>query len=517
MRVVPPPEMVAYLAGIGALEQRARAAAVLPPVAATHPAGRVPGRALSGAGALGLGRSIGSVIFMRIEAWMRDSAKGVTALFRGWFHAIASAISLSLLVLVLAPTALQATARDSTDLHGPIGVIAPDTDWRLIGALLVGYSLLGGMLLVHITRSRFGRKCSTAVKRTYERLFCRQHDRDVANQTPKDPEQPPATEHVSTGLPVLAFQSTMSPEDALDPIVSLWFELLDSTLRLHGAMAPPDAAWSTAIRSHRGNVRTRNEDFAIAFSIDKLDVVLAADGCGGVPCGFQASRIASCAGAVDLVRQLATSNQTAVAREKVVYEAFNFAVGQLASAAQAYPQGDEDRSLLQTTLMIALASPDEITFGYIGDGGAVLLRARDGTEVHVLKPMKADGCALNVLAAVLGPQMLGEPRVQTIRRQIGDLLLLGSDGVWDFVPELFAKQVVRELVARGGKTVEALDVVLSALAEHTDELGYVCSDNLTLGIVDVDRSAPKFGEGFWRPRVHPIVRDAPVEKVPLPC
>lgn len=71
-------------------------------------------------------------------------------------------------------------------------------------------------------------------------------------------------------------------------------------------------------------------------------------------------------------------------------------------------------------------------YGYIGDGGGCLLRS-SGEIFHFLKPQKADVNDLNVLSASLGPTIDGEPVFGMINRVVGDLVIVGTDGVFDKV------------------------------------------------------------------------------------
>jgi serine/threonine protein phosphatase PrpC len=293
------------------------------------------------------------------------------------------------------------------------------------------------------------------------------------------------------------YRATQSEDDASDPLINCWLERLDASVRLSGGLALPHSAWSSDLRSRRGNVRSTNEDFGIGFQVHDLHVVLIADGCGGVPYGFQASRIAVCAAAAKVVDGLTVPIDDA-SRESAVRGAFAFAAEKLADAARIYALADDGQSLLQTTLIIAVASTSSFTLGYIGDGGAVLVRPRDGTETHVLTPMKAENGVPNVLAAVLGPQILGGPAVMTFQRQPGDLLVMGTDGVWDFVPGSFSKQLMREIMLRHGRVGDALDAALDLLAGHQDDLGHVCSDNLTLAVLAPGGERPRFGPGYWK-------------------
>ncbi len=553
MRVVPPPDMVAYLERLGALEQRARAAAVAPvspaPAWSSSAAAPCPSRRHLSRG----------LVASELGRWIAALTNRAAAACREWVRAMVSALTM-LLVIVAAttPSAAQEqenkpgastkvatmparpASRPAIDavplglwsverevdrleldrgLRQPILLVIPESDWRLLAGLVVGYGALGCLSLVAFMRSRIGEKVGAAVAkapRRVFRLFCRKPTCATEVQTGAPAAR---NEPASAGEPPV-YRSTRSDDDPSDPLINCWLERLDASLRLKGAAMLPDQTWSTDLRGHRGNVRSRNEDFALGFRFHEHDVVLVADGCGGVPCGFQASRIAACAAAVKLVEGLPGTATDPTASEDAMRKAFTFASAQLADAARLYAAPDDERVRLQTTLLVAAASSSSLTIAYIGDGGAVLVRPDEGTETRVLLPMKEAGGAPNILAAVLGPQTLGEPSINTIERRAGDLLLIGTDGIWDFVPESFSKQFMREAVMRGGRVGETLDAALALLAGHQDELGHVCTDNLTLAVVAPDRCAPKFGPGYWAAAAVPSVPAADaraVEEVVVPC
>ena len=79
---------------------------------------------------------------------------------------------------------------------------------------------------------------------------------------------------------------------------------------------------------------------------------------------------------------------------------------------------------------------------------------------------------------MLGATPIDKPQLGVIPRQPGDLMLLGTDGLWDIVPpEKFAHTLHRTI------TLPIQGPIESALAEvssATDEIGPVCDDNLSL-------------------------------------
>lgn len=522
MRVVPLREVVAYLQHVGALQMYARAAVAVtdravPSAPPAAPAGRP---------------SVGAPSRARL-GFLTHLERRVTsylATLRSWFHRVLRALvtmfAAVLCVCILhvsivtaaagqpsgserpsgpdrsaqSPFRLEALERDVARLpmpelrRGPVTlVVVSEPDLRLVGfaAAVSMLSLILGFLL--LLQSGVGRRARARWRPTLRAMRCR------LRKTPMDPDVAPKEKEESEQLAqetVPGYETTLVAEEDSDPLVGCWLARIDDALARYGA-SMKSMPWSTAISSHRGHVRTKNEDFGLTFTLQGFDVLVVADGCGGVPHGHQASRIAVCAAVVHLARELVGQAGHDAARvEAAVRTTFAEASRHLADAVKVYPMSG-DQPVLQTTLMIGIGSADRLTLGYIGDGGAVLVRAHDGSEMRLLQPMKADGMAPNVLAAVLGPQMLGEPKVATVDRRCGDLVVMGTDGVFDYVDETFVKQLVRELVQCRGGIRQALEAALDQLAQYQDEHGYVCSDNLTLGVLAIDRSRPAFGAGYW--------------------
>ena len=86
--------------------------------------------------------------------------------------------------------------------------------------------------------------------------------------------------------------------------------------------------------------------------------------------------------------------------------------------------------------------------------------------------------------AFLKPFVTGTPETSTTRCCSGDVLVLGSDGLWDFVPAALVAQTVRDAQARDGATWCPARVAL-ALARAALERGG--DDNVTVIVADVAR------------------------------
>jgi len=112
-----------------------------------------------------------------------------------------------------------------------------------------------------------------------------------------------------------------------------------------------------------------------------------------------------------------------------------------------------------------------------------------------LFPQKADPNIPNVLAVSLGPILEGEPASGAVPRYPGDLLLVCTDGVWDFAGPNFPLAVAQTVVSQGGDLRSVVDSVVGKLANAKDPVGYICSDNLTLGLIlDPIQAGPQAGK-----------------------
>jgi len=257
----------------------------------------------------------------------------------------------------------------------------------------------------------------------------------------------------------------------------------------------PEGRWTLGLATIKGNVRSENQDYGLCFSIDDHDVVVVADGCGGVPHGQRAAYLAVLSATASVTRTFG------MASKRSMPDAQGTAAKALLDASHRLAiEGDKMnvshcRGGLRTTLIVVIAGGQGIGYAYIGDGGACVVRASGDVE-YFLTPQKADPSALNVLAASLGPTMEGEPQGGLIQRSPGDVVIVGTDGVFDRVDQAFPKEVLRGCIALQGDLQAVAEQVVDELAAFQDDAGYVCDDNLTLALMG-NGSAPRLPHGFW--------------------
>jgi len=258
----------------------------------------------------------------------------------------------------------------------------------------------------------------------------------------------------------------------------------------------PEGPWTMGLATTRGNVRAENQDYGLGFQMDDdHGVLIVADGCGGVPFGQRAAYVAAVAAAASVVQTYGTAP---LLFTPYVEDAAAHAI--VAAAHRLAVEGDklnvsDLRGGLRTTLIVLVGSRRGIGYAYIGDGGGCVVRASGAVE-SFLTPQKASPLALNVLAASLGPSIEGEFVTGTIKRMPGDLVIVGTDGVFDRVGPDFPKDVLRGCIQFEGDLQATADRIVEELAAFKDSAGFVCDDNLTVGLLG-DRTAPRLPKGFW--------------------
>lgn len=259
--------------------------------------------------------------------------------------------------------------------------------------------------------------------------------------------------------------------------------------------ALPCSPWHIGAVCHKGHVRSENQDYALAFVIGGREILVVADGCGGIPNGGRAAHLAAVAAARSIINAYGKSVPWyACDPHAVAAQALQDASLRLArEGARLRLVNPQDG--LRTTLVVVVAQSADVGFAYCGDGGACIVRTSGAVE-HFLNPQKAGPDQPNVLAASLGPQMQGEPMLGTIRRNPGDLLLVGTDGVFDRVELSFPKDVLRAAIQFGGDLDKTAKLIVEELTSSQDEAGYICDDNATLAIAG-DGTQPILGAGFW--------------------
>lgn len=265
--------------------------------------------------------------------------------------------------------------------------------------------------------------------------------------------------------------------------------------------------------THAGKVRKNNEDSLLVGDGRDRSLFAVADGIGGFEAGEVASGIA-----IDVLKDLAPSDSL----EDAIREANR---GILESA-----RSDEKLSGMGTTVVAARfrgaggASGDEplAEISHVGDSRAYLLRGgelKPVTEDHSLvaelvrsgdltRAEASEHPQRNLITRALGAEEEVAVDTTVIPVEVGDRLLLCSDGLSDMVPE--AKV--------GGILTSANDPEGSARALISAALDGGGADNITVVVIDVrdepveEPPAPKRND-TQELRAAPLVED---DAVPMP-
>jgi serine/threonine protein phosphatase PrpC len=253
----------------------------------------------------------------------------------------------------------------------------------------------------------------------------------------------------------------------------------------------PDGPWNLGLATRKGHVRSENQDYVLGFTMAGRQMLIVADGCGGLPNGQRAAYLAAVTAAESLILDCGAARQDLGLREAAA-RAVRSAWLRLATEGDKL-NVSETQGGLRTTLVVVVGGSTEYGFAYIGDGGGEVLRA-SGQLDRFLVPQKAG--APNILACSLGPGLEGEPVTGSVTREPGDLLLVGSDGVFDRVDGSFARDLLRAAIQHGGDLQMVAARALDELADTQDEAGYICDDNLTIGLM-AGGAAPRLASGFW--------------------
>lgn len=272
--------------------------------------------------------------------------------------------------------------------------------------------------------------------------------------------------------------SVIHPEKLLETLK------LTPTLGSLDRVAPklPTEPWSLGYATHAGHVRSENQDYVAAFNFHGRDIVIIADGMGGLKHGREASFLAVRAAVMTVITQLSNPVRRRSARpEKIAAATLAQAHLALATEADRFGVTDIDDGL-RTTLIVVVAQKAQVGYAYIGDGGGWLVRTSGEVE-SFLTPQKHENAA-NVLSASLGPTLQGSSASGTFERAFGDVVIVCTDGIADRIdPATFLNNVMTVGDQTGGDFQSLSAKVVSDLASATDEAGFICDDNLTIGMI----------------------------------
>ena len=242
-----------------------------------------------------------------------------------------------------------------------------------------------------------------------------------------------------------------------------------------------DFAW----RTHRGQVRPRNED-AVAVYPDQ-GIVVIADGIGGASAGDVASQLATEIISDRFLRQAPSRSDArrAVLMAGAAMEEANSAIFERARREPAL-------SGMGTTVVVGYVGATWLAYGHVGDSRLYLLR---GGELHQLTsdhsfiqevvdqgffPSRAEarhyGINENVLTRAVGSTAHVAASTDVIDLAPGDLFLFCTDGLSGMVPHADLCHLLA--AARGN-----LGTVADALVHLACEAGGI--DNITLVLMRV--------------------------------
>jgi serine/threonine protein phosphatase PrpC len=271
----------------------------------------------------------------------------------------------------------------------------------------------------------------------------------------------------------------LNPSAIPDPDVEMQRLINEAFRRSDLSIKPcrPDPL-AMAIATDKGPVRLTNQDYCLGFTMGNRQIFLCADGCGGPPHGELASYVAIISAAQFLVEKLGCPDGTAP--EMLPLMAIRYACHALTAFARVSTPPIE--SGLRTTLIVIIAEPKRYCVAYAGDGGGIVVR-KSGQIERFLFPQKAFDGIDNVLAVSLGPVLEGEPALGIIPRYPGDVLMCGSDGVFDRANDEFPRFVVDTITQSDSNVMLTVRQLLAELNAAIDTHGPICNDNLTLGLL----------------------------------
>jgi PPM family protein phosphatase len=263
--------------------------------------------------------------------------------------------------------------------------------------------------------------------------------------------------------------------------------------------------------SDRGKVHARNEDaMALARFESPSGIVLAAVVCDGVssaPRAEQASRAAADAALSVLVEPGPAQPSPAGAGGTGPDPAGARLLASVGAAADAVASlaGPQDREAPACTLVAALVEridrdrPPHITVGWVGDSRAYWLAATGAAEPArqlstdhswmaelVATGVPADAAALSgpgahAITRWLGADTTAAPEVVTLSPAGPGVLLLCSDGLWNYLPAPDRLAAVAQPLLDAGAGPLAVAAELTALANQAGG-----RDNITVVVLPVD-------------------------------
>ncbi len=274
--------------------------------------------------------------------------------------------------------------------------------------------------------------------------------------------------------------------------------------------AAPEAACHAFALSHKGHVRENNEDqYLVANLTSAMQVVSAsmcdarvyfgsapsslfavADGMGGHAKGEHASALALCSVENFILRTLGRVTPFGLGAQDLLKACFQ------AADASVFGSSERDAALrgMGTTMTLALLIGNELHLAHAGDSRAYLLRkgtlyrlTRDHTVAGelagqgIINAQEAEEHPMrHVVTNFVGGGHLGvSPDLAQIQMNVGDRVLLATDGLTDLVNEEALKEILAAELSPETSAGRLVDAALSAGG----------TDNITALVVTFDAIA----------------------------
>ena len=251
-----------------------------------------------------------------------------------------------------------------------------------------------------------------------------------------------------------------------------------------------------ALRSDPGQVREHNEDFGGVFVADSPDhewergpIFVVADGLGGHAAGEVASRVA-----VDAIIGDWSGARTVAAPLQALRSAIRSANVAVFDAAL-----EHGRRGMGTTIVAATLAGKEAIIAHVGDSRGYLVhgercaqlttdhsRVAEMVRTKLLTPEQAaTHPARSMLTRSLGAQPAVQVDVTRHPIDIGDVLVLCTDGVWDVVSRA---EITETALAVGTPVVPSAVEAADSMIDLARKRG--APDNVTVAVVHITSDQP---------------------------
>lgn len=232
----------------------------------------------------------------------------------------------------------------------------------------------------------------------------------------------------------------------------------------------------SAARTHIGKVRSSNQD-AILVCPGKYGVYGVADGMGGHKAGDVASKIA-----VAVVERALKNEQPSISLLRKTIEEANQAIYEEQLA-------NPDYSGMGTTMTVIWEDEDRVLLGHVGDSRAYRVRNNAISQVSLDHSMVAEMVRRglitedearvhpyrNIITRALGTAPTINVDVKELEKAPGDLYLLCSDGLSEYVHPNRMNEVLRKYSLEN-----AADVLLNLALEGGGR------DNISVVLAEVE-------------------------------